>query len=154
MAVTIIGSKNGWFPQGGYTRDDELQLREISDGAIAADTEGSDVTSGFTRGKLHSLFIKVSAADYTTGDEEYFIMMEEYLPATSPAASHGAGWYYIQGSMIKLGYTDDSPAVIDTGLYHAVFRVHRDATKIRYAVDVEGTSPSVTLDINLGLTAS
>lgn len=150
MAVTIKGSQNGYYPQSGYIRDKELRLRKIADGAISTDTEGSDVSAGYTPGQICTLFLNVDSVDYTTGDEEYFVMLEEYLPATSSAAYDGAGYYYVQGSLIKIG-AGGSPAAGITGTYNCVFRFHGDMTKFRYAIDVEGTTPSIELDINIGI---
>jgi hypothetical protein len=143
MAFTFTPYKNGW--EHSRVLDSQLTLRAAGT-AITTDTTGTAVTAGFEKGHILALLVDVDSADYTTGDEEYFFWIQRYDgDATSP------GWKDIQGACIKLATTGASPDAIDTGLYSAQFKVPKDATQLRYRVDVEGTSPSVDPSIYIGI---
>jgi hypothetical protein len=136
MALTFSAYQNDWSHP--YSLDSNATLRSAGT-AISSDTNGSDYTD-YAPGTIVSLLVDIDSADYTTGDEDYFIWMQRY---------NGTAWADIQGACIKPAMAGTSPDTIDTGLYETVFRIPNDATKIRYRVDVEGTTPSIDCAIYL-----
>lgn len=121
-----------------------VTLRDIDDGAETADAAETGVALNLLTdaywdndeqadGKI-AVSIHVTAADYTTGDEEYDLYFEVDTASNFPSAKEVAR---LKG-VPTTGYYE---VVIPTQLIEAL---EAGATHLRVRLDVTGTTPSIT----------